>query len=529
MGWKCALQIKGLTIGEPSPTAKHRMPLKKAAMEAGYERASKSATLDRRRSKFNIYDGYESGKECAEAMTEGSALTTVKLKDGAITQRKTRSDAVVGWAVITNPPAEACRGWDDDTYRRFYQDAWECLKAIKPNIFRDENVTMTAEHWDEGTPPEDVPSTFTPESLDKLLEDIERHQHRIGYARDENGRWCGNEIDSKFLHDLNKVFPTMMRERGWDMDDLDVTDYERTKIDRKYKAERAAKRRKSGRDVNAYLADTLRDKVQEADAALDDAVAMTEVADEIKAEAEALKAEASQTIEQARTEADAIRSGAIATAAQKVNDGLAEYRKKIKKAETDIAEKQEAEKRLEEARKKKLDEDRQAYIEMLFEERNRVHSLIGSEDTLPKSYESIQELQDAVHAEYQQWEDQIEQQKRLYDGGYDAGLKAGQSQYDMVIAEAKTAKAASEKKEIEAGEKIRIAEAAKVAYDKASSLITTFIERMKSMKWNTRTGETVYDHVVQAGVSVPRIDRGDEVIQKFEEITRKQSGEVELQ
>lgn len=244
MGWKCAIQIKGLTIGEPSPTSKHRMNLRKAAMEAGYERASKSQTLDKRRSHFNRYEGFKKGSECADVMEAEAEFVTVHMKDGTTRQRKSRSNAVPGFAMIINPPYEVCAGWDDETYNKFYQDSWNCLCEYYPRIFRDENIVMDAEHFDEGVPPENITD----------VSQIDRHLHRIGYARDEDGKWCGNEIDAKFFVGLNKIFSAKMREIGWvDMDDLDTTDFERAKVDEDYKAERDMKRGESGLSVNQHL------------------------------------------------------------------------------------------------------------------------------------------------------------------------------------------------------------------------------------------------------------------------------------
>lgn len=262
MGWKCAIQIKGLTIGEPSPTSKHRMNLRKAAMEAGYERASKSQTLDRRRSHFNRYEGFRKGSECADTMEAEAEFVTVHMKDGTTRQRKSRSNAVPGFAMIINPPYEVCAGWDDETYNKFYQDSWNCLCEYYPRIFRDENIVMDAEHFDEGVPPEDITD----------VSQIDRHLHRIGYARDEDGKWCGNEIDAKFFVGLNKIFSAKMREIGWvDMDDLDTTDFERAKVDEDYKAERDMKRGESGMSVNQHLfkkANQMIDKAAELQEAL---------------------------------------------------------------------------------------------------------------------------------------------------------------------------------------------------------------------------------------------------------------------
>lgn len=270
MGFKCALQIKGLTIGEPAPSAKHRMNLRKAAMEAGYERASRSETLDRSRSHFNRYSGFTKGRECADAMENAVAFVTVTMNDGSTVQRKSRSDAVPGFAVICNPPAEICRSWDDDTYRRFYQDSWECLSEIKPKIFRDDNLVMTAEHYDEGVPPADNTD----------ISQIDRHIHWIGYARDEDGKWCGNEIDAKFFVELNRLFPARMRARGWEMDDLDTTDFERSRTDKEYAAERSAKRRKSGLSVNRHLSRKSHEVQKQAAAIIQQAVQLNTAATE---------------------------------------------------------------------------------------------------------------------------------------------------------------------------------------------------------------------------------------------------------
>ncbi|MCD8125035.1 MAG: hypothetical protein LUE23_08380 [Lachnospiraceae bacterium] len=80
----------------------------------------------------------------------------------------------------------------------------------------------------------------------------DEHLHRALDCISLDGRYCGNLIDAKFLSDFNKVYPARMRERGWDMDDLDVTDWERYKTDDEYKAERKAKAKNSGKSVNAH-------------------------------------------------------------------------------------------------------------------------------------------------------------------------------------------------------------------------------------------------------------------------------------
>lgn len=281
MGWRCAIQIKGLTIGEPKPGQKHRMPLMKAAKEVGYERASRSVTLDRGRSDKNIYSGYKSGEECAKMMEEEAAFVEIKMKDGTFRKRKNRADAVVGFAVIFNPPADVCKDWSDAEYDKFYSDCWDCLCELYPEIFRDENITMSAEHFDEGLP-------VTEEG-----ESISRHMHRIGFARDAEGHWCGNKIDAKMLHDLNVVFPSMMRQRGWtEMEDLDVTDFDRMKEDEEYRKERYVKRKQAGRSVNQYSESERRKKLKEASELLEEVEQLHGEAASEKEEAKQLRREA---------------------------------------------------------------------------------------------------------------------------------------------------------------------------------------------------------------------------------------------
>jgi DNA repair exonuclease SbcCD ATPase subunit len=77
--------------------------------------------------------------------------------------------------------------------------------------------------------------------------------HVVYDAIDENGRYCGNRLDAKFLSDFNKSYPKMMRSKGWEMDDMDTTDWERYKTDPTYKAERDAKRRSQGKSVNQHI------------------------------------------------------------------------------------------------------------------------------------------------------------------------------------------------------------------------------------------------------------------------------------
>lgn len=256
MGYKCTPQIKGLIRGTPKEGQKHRANGKKIAEEAGNERYSRSDTLDRTRSSLNEYQGFKAGGKCWDEMEAEAAEYRVKgkTKNGKEFERGLRADAVIGFAVIFNPPSEMTEGWTQDDYRRFYRDSWDAMNQIEPRLFRGENIKMTAIHRDEGM-------------MDKTGH-FSEHMHVIGTTKDDNGKYCGNEIDAALCVRINSEYPKLMRERGWDLDDLDLTDYSRMRtdengraVDPEYRAERIAKRKSAGRSVNKYRAD----KAAEAD------------------------------------------------------------------------------------------------------------------------------------------------------------------------------------------------------------------------------------------------------------------------
>ena len=248
MGFKCAPQLLGLVRGEPKAGQKHRANGKAILSEAGKERYSASATLNRSLTHLNKYTGYDSGFAAWDAMQRRADeyRTQGKTKDGKSYERALRKDAVIGFALIINPPSETCVNWSEEEYRRFYEDTWECLKEIEPRLFSDKNVVMTAEHFDEGMP------TDNPEK--------DRHLHIFGDAMDTDGKYCGNLLDAKLLAAINQRYPQMMRAKGWDMDDLDTTDWNKYQSDDAYRAERKSKRKQSGKSVNQYIRDDIAKK-----------------------------------------------------------------------------------------------------------------------------------------------------------------------------------------------------------------------------------------------------------------------------
>lgn len=243
MGFKMAPQIIGLIRGEPKGKGKHRAPGDKILEELGEERKSRSKTLDRERSKYNRYAGYRSGAECWAALQDEADQyrTPVVLRDGRTASRGLRRDAILGIAVIYNPPAAATKGWTDADYTRFYKDCREVMADIEPRLFGRRNSRMLAEHRDEDGNGES------------------RHIHEVLVPRDGDGRYCGNLLDAQTLARINQEFPRRMRARGWGLEDLDTTDWKRYKADPSYREIRDGKRGKSGRSVNKYLDDLRQD------------------------------------------------------------------------------------------------------------------------------------------------------------------------------------------------------------------------------------------------------------------------------
>lgn len=243
MGYKCAPQIMGLVRNEPKPNAKRRANGSKILEELGNERYSKSETLDRTRSKLNEYNGFSRGKDAWESMcnTANEYRFEGTNKNGKKFSRSLREDAVIGYALIFNPPAEMTQGWSRAQYRKFYNDCWACMQEINPDLFHDDNTVMKSIHRDEGLPSDD--GTYS------------EHMHHVGYCRDRDGRFCGNTLDSRLCIEINKRFPELMRQRGYDLDDLDTTDWQRMKSDEEYRTQRKAKRKeqKSGLSVNRYI------------------------------------------------------------------------------------------------------------------------------------------------------------------------------------------------------------------------------------------------------------------------------------
>lgn len=364
MGWKCVPQVMGLVRGDGmrrdgKGQAKHRANAAAIVHEAfeiadrddGHPipiRKSASDTYDRSRTPNNRYTGYQTADDVVAALEEEAAAQTVEVRtkdketgETVIRKRPLRSDAVIGVAVIFKPPCAIARTWSREQYDKFINDSLDVMAAVQCggevdkktgklkrgqepcHLFRRENVIASAEHWDEG-------------SLAEGEDVYTGHWHHIYKPEDESGKYRGALVDPYFLSRLSAVYPRMMREREWDIEDCDCTDWEKFNDDKgpenaEYKAKRKSKIRQGGKSVNKYIASAEREAVaaqyEEAGAVLDQAAALREdvarraemdadsVRGQARAEADALLADAAEdagnAVAQAQTEAEVDAAAAL--------------------------------------------------------------------------------------------------------------------------------------------------------------------------------------------------------------------------
>lgn len=281
------------------PADGHAIPIRKSASE----------TYDRSRTINNKYTGHQTANDVLKAL-EGEAdqqqvevkVTDRETGEPVVRKRALASNAVIGVAVIYKPPCEIAKGWPKEKYDRFIRDSKEVMASLpcgkmnkkgeiigeKFYLFREENIIASAEHHDEGA--RSCPDT------------VELHEHDIYIPKDQHGKYNGHLIDALFLSAVvNRNYPRMMRERGWDIDDCDVTDWELFAKDEGYRTRRRTKIRQGGKPVNNYVADKNR---KEAEAVLAEARELVEKT----------AVSCREAVAQAKTEAAAIREEARADA-----------------------------------------------------------------------------------------------------------------------------------------------------------------------------------------------------------------------
>lgn len=270
------------------------------------ERTSMSETLDRSRTKLNVSRGPASGEELWDSIVAEADAARVRTvaRDGTEHERGLRRDAVIAYAYVDHPPAEVSDLWDDETAERFFRDSQDSMNDVlasmgRPRIFGGDNERATYLHRDEGVPPgDDARHPAVAAGIPGV------HAHRFDTCRDpETGAWCGSIIDAKFLHELNANYPRLMRERGWPLLDLDVTDVGRMATDEGYAEERRRRRARHGRSTNEYRAALAEERLASADEAYG---VIADASERVAAERDAARAEAERHLERGRALVDAI-------------------------------------------------------------------------------------------------------------------------------------------------------------------------------------------------------------------------------
>ena len=427
MGWKCTPQFTGLVRDEPKPKQKHRSNAKRIIAEVGKERVSKSDTLDKNRSHLNRYTGFDSGFECLDYITHEADTYVQEVigKGGAKYKRKLRSDAVIGYAVIYNPPEEVCKNWDDATYQKFYEDSRETMEQICPDIFRKDTIVMTAEHFDEGT------------ILDPSK--ISRHRHDIGIPKDENGHYCGTKIDAKLYADVNKYYPQIMRGKGWDMEDLDCTDWNRYNRDKDYREERKAKQQ-SGKSVNNYIASKMRKQIKENEELSEELKTLLQDVLDKEAEFSTLAQEkAILEAEKEQIEAERERMQLERAEISKQKGDLFKAKLSQEKKEKEFQHKED----MLDAQKKALEQDRQSLetekmryklvLKSKFDEKLGI--ALKKVNTLPNMSEAVERILDSAYVRMRMGEDMparklIEKQQRWNESRADAITDSFNNEFD---------------------------------------------------------------------------------------------------
>lgn len=335
MGWQCAVQMLGLVRGDGmrrdgKGKTKHRANAAAIVNEAfliadpedGHPipyRKSASETYDRTRTTLNKYGDIKTADRVMQALEDEADKQKIEVQtvDKTTGQPVTRyrglqSNTPIGIAVIFNPPGEITRDWSQEKCAKFIADCEDCLVQIpcmkidkkgqikrdkngdpveEPRyLFRKENLIAHAEHWDEGEPGD--PPVYSP------------NWHNIYLPKDQYGKYNGSMVDTMFFSVvLNRMFPQLMRERGWDIDETRHTDWEQFAEDKEYRTEAKARIKKGGRSVNRYRADK---KLEEAEAHLEEAASMVEQAAAIMEDVGRREQEADEKVRMAEADRDKV-------------------------------------------------------------------------------------------------------------------------------------------------------------------------------------------------------------------------------
>lgn len=265
-------------------------------MEAFSERASADPDLDRSKANLNEYYGpSSSGRELAEMFCKQAEEYRLTDKNGH--QKKLRKDADICFAGIIKPDMEYINSLSKAEQKRFFVDALEVLKGI----LSSKGLTLVgcAIHYDELAP----------------------HVHYVAYDKEYK---VAQKVGLPLFNQLNNTFPKLMREKGWELENLGKYNPEVTKTmtpEQKaaYKEERIAEKKaakKHGQTSKQFKA--LKD-IERAEKAV-------EFAKRREAEAERKVSEVSGELRR-RTEAVEVREQKITVREEDISRQLTELRK----------------------------------------------------------------------------------------------------------------------------------------------------------------------------------------------------------
>ena len=219
---------------------------KAVVTEGLMERMSSDEDLKRDLTPDNHYYAFDdmlftSGEELYNYWNGMAESYKVVDKNGK--EKKLRSDASIGFAGICKPEKAFMDTLSRDEQQRFFDDSMDVIEKI----YKGRGMTLDAAviHYDEGNP----------------------HIHYYGH---DAGYKLGKKIDLLLYKALNVEYPTLMQEKGWDINKLVGYDVDATKNMTpdelaEYKANFRKTKTKGGKSSKVYKAE------QEAKSILDNA------------------------------------------------------------------------------------------------------------------------------------------------------------------------------------------------------------------------------------------------------------------
>jgi len=189
-------------------------------MEAFSERASSDPDLDRSKADQNEFYGLSnSGRELADWFCKQAESYRITDKNG--NEKKLRKDADICFAGIIKPDMEYINSLSRAGQKRFFADSMSILKGILEG--KGLTLVACAIHYDELAP----------------------HVHYVAYDKEYK---IAKKVGLPLFRQLNDTFPKLMREKGWELENLGKYNPEVTKTmtpEQKaaYKEERIAEKK----------------------------------------------------------------------------------------------------------------------------------------------------------------------------------------------------------------------------------------------------------------------------------------------